>query len=232
MINHKILLALTLALSIFSGCKKDSDVDNSNSNNPTPASGTLTDIDGNTYETVTIHGKVWMKENLKVTHYRNGDPITNITDSATWCNTSSEGWCHYNNDPSISAVYGKLYNWWAVMDSRKIAPAGWHVATSAEYDSLIAYFGGTDVAGKELKELGTTHWINPNNATNSSGFKALPNGIRYGTILQFKSLTLVSYFWTDAGSINIYCYMPNYNDKAHVSPYARHGGLGVRCVKD
>jgi uncharacterized protein (TIGR02145 family) len=89
---------------------------------------TVTDIDGNVYQTVTIGNQIWMAENLKVTHYRNGDEIPNVTVQEDWKNLTTGAYCNYNN----VAVYGRLYNWLAVNDNRNIAPAGWHVPSDAE----------------------------------------------------------------------------------------------------
>ena len=153
-----------------------------------PETGTVTDIDGNTYQTVKIGDQWWMAENLKVTCYRNGDAIPNITDGTTWASLSTGAYCEYNNDINNVATYGRLYNWYAVTDSRNIAPAGWHVPSDAEWKQLEMYLGmsqseadatgwrGTDEGGK-LKEVGTMHWNSPNTgATNESGFTALPGG--------------------------------------------------------
>jgi uncharacterized protein (TIGR02145 family) len=109
----------------------------------------LTDIDGNTYNSVTMGKQIWMSKNLKVTHYRNGDPIPQVTDKTQWSNLSSGAYCHYANDTNKAM----LYNWFSVTDSRTIAPAGWHIPTDTEWTTLIAYLGGDSVAGGKL-ELG------------------------------------------------------------------------------
>jgi len=170
------------------------------------STGTVTDIDGNVYKTVKIGNQWWMAENLKVTRYRNGDPIPNITDNHTWVDLSTGAYCNYNNDISNVATYGRLYNWYAVDESRNIAPAGWHVPTDDEWKQLEIYLGmspteadethwrGTDEGGK-LKETGTTHWYSPNTgATNESGFTALPGGYRVSG--GFSSLGFGAYFWS------------------------------------
>ena len=109
-------------LEVLSSCKKDSNTPNN----------TVTDIDGNVYNTVTIGTQVWMKENLKVSKYRNGDPIpTNLTDAA-WGAATTGAYSIYNNDAANNTTYGKLYNWYAVVDSRNLCPVGWHVPSDAE----------------------------------------------------------------------------------------------------
>jgi uncharacterized protein (TIGR02145 family) len=145
---------------------------------------TVTDIDGNLYNTVVIGTQVWMKENLKVTHYRNGDSIPNVTSDSEWKNLTTGAYCNYLNSVNIANTYGRLYNWYAVNDSRNIAPTGWHIPSESEWMHLINYLGGYKVAGNKLKEAGSTHWhCNTNNAeaTNESGFTALPGGFRIPT---------------------------------------------------
>lgn len=130
----------------------------------------VTDIDGNLYHTTTIGTQVWMAENLKVTKYRNGDPLF----SGQWSdNLLSGAYCIYKTE------YGNLYNWYAVNDSRNIAPAGWHVPTEEEWTTLINYLGGDTIAVNKLKS--TTMWYYDSNSennyleNNSSGFWALPS---------------------------------------------------------
>ena len=147
--------------------------------NPNLTYGTLTDIDGNVYKTITIGNQTWMAENLKVTHYRNGDPIPNVTGSTAWYNLTSGAYCDYNNDASNSAIYGHLYTWFAATDNRNIAPAGWHIPNDLDWNTLVGYLGGGDEANK-MKESGLVHWKPSNASTNSSGFTALPGGYRVG----------------------------------------------------
>jgi uncharacterized protein (TIGR02145 family) len=141
--------------------------------------GMISDIDGNMYKTVKIGNQVWLAENLKVTHYRNGDPIPNVTQNSEWTYRSTGAFCAYNNQGSNAEIYGYLYNWHAVNDSRNIAPFGWHVPNVYEWRILGDYLGGDNVAGGKMKETGTSHWPYPNmEATNESGFTALPGGER------------------------------------------------------
>jgi uncharacterized protein (TIGR02145 family) len=142
--------------------------------------GTVTDIDGNVYKTIKIGYQTWMAENLKTTKYRNGDPISYLTDNTKWSNSTTGAYCWYNNDESLyKEAYGALYNWYALNDSRNIAPTGWHVATQDEWKILIISQGGITSAGSKLKEAGSAHWLHPNTgANNESGFTALPGGSR------------------------------------------------------
>lgn len=153
-----------------------------------PVYGTMTDIDGNVYQTITLGTQTWMLENLRTTRYRNGDLIKHVTDNAEWANlrleTDKGGWCYYNNDPGFESTYGKLYNWYAVTDTRNIAPEGWRVPTKTDWEVLQVYLGATsnvsqiNVIGGKLKEAGLDHWASPNVASNISGFTALPGGVR------------------------------------------------------
>ncbi|MGB7568216.1 MAG: FISUMP domain-containing protein, partial [Chitinivibrionales bacterium] len=140
----------------------------------------LSDADGNVYTTVTIGAQTWMVQNLKTTTYNDGTSIPLVTDSIAWFNLSTPGYCWYNNDVANKATYGALYNWYTV-NTGKLAPAGWHVPTDSEWTVLFTYLGSDTLgnAGGKLKEAGTLHWLSPNtNATNESGFSALPGGFR------------------------------------------------------
>jgi len=129
---------------------------------------TVTDIDGNVYNTVKIGTQVWMTENLKVKRYRNGDQVVKVT-------TSSDRFAGSYETPTYFNIQGVIYNWFAVSDSRNLAPAGWHIPTDEDWTTLVTYLGGDDIAGGKLKETGTAHWQSPNvGATNESGFTALP----------------------------------------------------------
>src|SRR5665647_545700 len=89
---------------------------------------TVTDKDGNVYKTVTIGTQTWMADNLRTLHYRNGDQISNVTDNYQWANLNSGAYCWYNNDLANRDIYGALYNGYAILDSRNIAPVGWPVS--------------------------------------------------------------------------------------------------------
>jgi len=209
-------------------------------------SGTVTDIDGNVYQTIKIGDQWWMVENLKVTHYRNGDPIPNVTDGGTWSGLTTGAYCEYNNDPGNVVTYGRLYNWYAVDDSRNIAPEGWHVPSDAEWKQLEMYLGmsqaeadatgwrGTDEGGK-LKEAGTTHWLSPNTgATNESGFTALPGGYRLGSGLYY-SVGSNALFWSSTeydGYGAWFRYLGYSSSQVYRYDYDERGGFSVRCVRD
>lgn len=193
----------------------------------------VTDIDGNTYKTVKIGDQWWMAENLKVTHYCNGDAIPNVTDATEWRGLTTGAYCNFNNNSSNADTYGRLYNWYAVNDSCNIAPEGWHVPSDAEWQTLVDYLGGVVDAGSKMKETGTEHWNGPNtSATNESGFSALPGGYRsyYG---YYFGMGDFAYFWSST-EFHIYYahyrYLSRYSWGA-ISP-EKTNGLSVRCVRD
>jgi uncharacterized protein (TIGR02145 family) len=196
---------------------------------------TVTDIDGNVYQTVTIGTQVWMAANLKVTHYRNGEALPNVTVNATWAGLTTGAYCEYNNDVNNVATYGRLYNWYAAVDSRNIAPIGWHVASDAEWQTLVDYLGFGTVAGGKMKEAGTTHWTIPNTgATNESGFTALPGGYRYanGT---YGGMSNNAAYWSSTESNSLFAWYRrlDYNNTG-IYRYDNNKvyGISVRCVKD
>jgi uncharacterized protein (TIGR02145 family) len=198
--------------------------------------GTFTDIDGNVYHYITIGTQTWMVENLKTTKYRNGDAISNVTVNASWAALATGAYCWYNNDPANKALYGGLYNWYAVSDSRNIAPVGWHVPTDAEWTTLTTYLGGESVAGGKLKESGTAHWLTPNTgATNSTGFTALPGGYRYYYDGTFYFVGGLGYWWSSTAydaTFALYRYLGYYFANAYRSYYNKQYGFSVRCVRD
>jgi uncharacterized protein (TIGR02145 family) len=193
---------------------------------------------------VTICNQTWMKKNLDVSTYRNGDPIPQVTDLSAWLNLTTGAWCYYNNDPANGSVYGKLYNWYAVNDPRGLAPAGWHIPSDAEWTTLANCLGGAVTAGGKLKEKGTKRWLVPNTgATDSSRFTALPGGILVSIDGLFSGKSAVGSFWSSTEfSFNAaYARRLVYNSGAlqggvsafnEPSGTLKMDGLSVRCVKD
>jgi len=180
-----------------------------------------------------------MTTNLDVDHYRNGDPIPQVTDPTAWSDLTTGAWCYYNNDPSAGAIYGILYNWYAVNDPRGIAPGGWHVPTYEEWGALSACLGNESIAGGKMKstgtiEAGTGLWYAPNIATNSSGFTGLPGGYRfiYGS---FFDIGYSASWWSStsiSGNASIH-YVNNVSTDLFFGTYQHYlFGHSVRCVKD
>jgi uncharacterized protein (TIGR02145 family) len=144
--------------------------------------GSMTDLNGNTYKTITIGTQTWMAENLRTTKYRNGESISIVNLDSEWGRERTTGaCCSYLNttDKNRIATDGLLYNAYAVNDSRNIAPKGWHVPSAQEWDALVTYLGGADIAGDKMKEVGTLHWSETySSVTNASGFSSVPTGGR------------------------------------------------------
>ena len=207
---------------------------------PKKNSETVTDIDGNVYHTVTIGTQTWMLEDLKTTRYRNGDFIG--TTSPATLDISSEStpkyqWAYAGNDSNV-ATYGRLYTWYAATDKRNICPVGWHVPTKVEWDILINYLGGEKAAQGKLKEAGTKHWNSPNtDATNESGFTALPGGNRWPNG-RFLGLGDFTHWWTatEYESDPQMAWRRMLSKDAPVSNFKGSSGKGVgwliRCIKD
>lgn len=195
----------------------------------------LIDVDGNDYATVIIDDQVWMTENLRTTKYDDGTSIPLITDGTTWSNFSEGAYCYYANDTNNQIVYGNLYNWYTVVDNRKLCPSGWHVPTMTEVNKLRTYLGGEFVAGGKLKEVGTNHWYSPNTgATNESGFNALPSGNRnyFGNF--DNSLGRSTAFWTtqDLNSFGGVFILGNGSADMLIRGFGKLTGSPVRCIKD
>jgi len=197
----------------------------------------LTDADGNTYATVVIGTQEWMAENLRTKRFANGDPIPNVTDQVLWSDLNvGPAWVYYNDDSLHDPHYGKLYNWYAVADERKVCPVGWHVPSDTEWTVLTDYLGGESEAGGKLKSTGTEFWNSPNTyATNESGFSGLPGGICVFNGV-FTTMGTFAYWWSssesefEAGSWSRhikYGFAPVYRTHSD-----QRNGLSVRCVKD
>ena len=198
---------------------------------PNLLTGTIKDIDGNAYDTIRIGSQTWLVQNLNVKHYRDGSTIPVITDNTAWFNASADAMCYYNNDSNNGSTYGALYNQAAVVSTKGLAPAGWHIPTIAEWEQLSNYLGGIYVAGGHLKEAGTTHWLTPNTkADNSVGFTALPAGVRKETGV-FSGLGEASFWWSTVVQRNAYCANTDSNLETTVN-YDNRRGFSIRCVKD
>ena len=198
-----------------------------------PNCGNVTDIDGNIYTTVTIGTQCWMLENLKTTRYRDGSSIPTGLSDAAWQTTNSGAYAIYDNNPANNTIYGKLYNWYTV-NTGKLAPAGWHVPTDAEWTTLTTYLGGESIAGDKMKA--TTLWTPYTDIfnTNSSGFSGLPAGYRTsnGT---YDYIGTNGYFWSSTEYSSIYAwYRTLFYKYSDAYRYFNFNGYGfsVRCIKD
>ena len=205
------------------------------------------DGDGNNYTIVSVGNQTWMAENLKTTKYRNGNLITNLFVAADWAAATSGAWLNYKNDVANGTKYGKLYNWYAVNDSRKIAPTGWHVATDAEWTTLENYvFANQGTSISVAKALAANiNWSaytstgsvgNNLSINNYSGFSALPGGFRtsYSDGV-FRNVGSGGYWWSSTSYDTSYAwYRELYCTDSTVSRdnYPKASGFSVRCVRD
>ena len=203
----------------------------------------ISDIDGNTYNTVQIGTQCWTRENLRVTKYRDGTIIPLDESGGTAGNGTSQTWSSrttgaitvYGHSATNLATYGYLYNWYAVVDSKGLCPSGWHVPSDSELTTLTNYLGGESVAGGKMKSTGTTIWNSPNTgATNESGFSALPGGYRDfdGIFLYIRN---DAFFWsaTEIGSNFAWLrYLNNYSGNVYRYNFNKQNGFSVRCLRD
>ncbi|MDX9858604.1 MAG: FISUMP domain-containing protein [candidate division Zixibacteria bacterium] len=212
------------------------------------ATGTVTDIDGNVYQTIRIGDQWWMAENLKVTHYRNGDPIEHVSEASAWRVLSTGAYCEWINPivPDYVETYGIVYNAYAVHDSRNLAPEGWHVPSDAEWKQLEMYLGmsqsdadstgwrGTGEGGK-LKEAGLAHWHKPNaGGHNGSGFTALAGGFRNRRGI-FENFGADAIYWTSTrhvGDTTWFHGLSNFRSSIRRLAYDPRYGYSMRCVRD
>jgi uncharacterized protein (TIGR02145 family) len=199
---------------------------------------TVKDPDGNNYNTVTIIGQVWMKENLKTSKYKDGGTITLVSNDNLWTTLATPGYCWFNNNDAYKDIYGALYNWYAV-NTGKLCPTGWHVPSDTEWTTLITNVGSLSAAGGRLKETGTTHWSGNIGATNDYGFTALPGGLRREYIVAgfstFFNFGIMGIWWTMTTKDDTYsyCYIIQNMSAAISQSYGdKKQGFSVRCLRD
>lgn len=192
------------------------------------------DRDGNDYPAVQTGSMIWTARNLNVAHFRNGDPIPEVQNPATWATLTTAAWCYNENKPENGKLYGKLYNWYAISDPRGLAPEGWHVATDSEWTALSDQLGGESEAGGALKA--TELWTDQSTRTqNRIGFDALPGGARRDTDGHFLPPGEYSRLWTatEASEKSAWSRSLGYFDAAlRKGKASKNTGFSVRCVKD
>ena len=194
----------------------------------------VADINGTVYKTVIIGEQLWMSENLNVDKFRNGDLIPEAKTDAEWKRAGENkqpAWCYYDNNPENGTKYGKLYNWYAVSDSRGLAPTGWHIPTNGEWTILSNFLGGLEIAGEKMKT--DSGWTKNNNGTNASGFSGLPGGLQH-EFGQFFNAGDYGFWWSNSeyetGRVGLVVlgFLSDLID----SPSNKGSGISVRCVKD
>ena len=192
---------------------------------------TMTDQDGNTYNTIIIQDNEWMTENLRVEHYWDGSPIEHILSTEDWKNTASGAWCHYDNNPVYESTFGKLYNWEAV--NTGLCPTGWHM--EGEWTYFVDDFGDPLTAGGRLKEQGTNSWLSPNiGANNETGFSGQGGGYRdhFGIFMELGDIGL---WWarnyilmTDEAHIML---LQRGSESVQATTGHKNSGFSVRCFR-
>jgi uncharacterized protein (TIGR02145 family) len=208
----------------------------------------VADADGNAYTTLTIGSQVWMKENLKTSKYRNGNSIPTGLSYSDWFATTSGTYDLPNNDGANNTTYGKLYNWYAVADSRGLCPVGWHVPTDHDWQLLTKYLdpsadttciGCANTAGGKMKSTGTIEagsglWYSPNtDANNISGFTGLPAGFR-GFDGNYYPIGNMGVWWTSSGnpSFNWARVLDATNGNSNRANNGDPASVSVRCLRD
>jgi uncharacterized protein (TIGR02145 family) len=198
---------------------------------------TVTDIDGNVYQTVQIESQLWLASNLRTSRYRNGSTIENVVGSSTWGALFTGAWVNYDNIDNLN--YGKLYNWYAVSNSAGLCPTGWHVPSDNEWLNLHSYLGSD--AGTKMKS--NEGWINNQNGLNSSGFNGFPggrriisfSGIAFGT---FENFGAGGYFWSSTRIDEpgytwiVYWFLKAENHSLARGNNDTRAGMSVRCIRD
>ena len=190
------------------------------------------DYDGNVYKTVKIGNQVWMAENLKVTHYRNGEPIPNIKEPKQWDVLISGAYCDLSNNPANTKAFGLIYNWHTIADVRNVCPAGWHAPSESEWVTLVSFLAG----GKNVALNKTSGKIAPNAIKlNESMFKVLPQGFR-GYDGKFSGIGYGGGGWwssTSARQETAYYHGVNYNTASRNRLEGRKNfGYYIQCIKD
>jgi uncharacterized protein (TIGR02145 family) len=194
------------------------------------------------FESIKIGEQEWMVKNLNVDRFRNGDLIPHIKDGKEWKEAgrnSQPAWCYYDNNSENGKIYGKLYNWYAVIDNRGLAPDGWHVPLEREWTALTTYLGGESVAGDKMKSVwGRNDWEDESmdiwNGNNFSGFNALPGGLRNGAGGSFHWIRRGAFLWSATiNGVNLACLRDLHSKTGLVkrSIYDRSFGASVRCIK-
>jgi uncharacterized protein (TIGR02145 family) len=228
--NYSKILGILLLLNFSCNKEEEDDI--------------VIDIDGNVYHTITIGNQVWMVENLRTTKYNDGSYIPQVTDNTTWVNLKTPAYCWYSNEAQyFHTTCGALYNWYAV-NTHKLCPKGWHVASDSDWKELEMTLGMSQVEadallwrgsdqGTQLKS--TQGWYNDGNGTNSSGFTAIPAGLRDWDDGIFYWIDTYSHWWTSTEESSSLAWDRDVHyDHSQVFRYPnnKNYGMSVRCVKN
>jgi uncharacterized protein (TIGR02145 family) len=229
-------IVIGLLINLTYSCKKDDATKKQSTQDGETIITTdpITDIDGNIYKTIQIGNQLWMASNLNVSHYKNGESLPNISDKTVWDTLSTGAYCYYSNQDSYSSIYGKLYNFYTVVDERNICPDGWHVPSDAEWTTLIDFLGDS-IAGPKLMDTNSNLWVATIITTKqNTGFNALPAGFRFFNN-QFSGMGYSAFFWssTDRSYNTAWFRLVKSDAENVVRDFAHHNlGYSVRCLKD
>jgi uncharacterized protein (TIGR02145 family) len=199
---------------------------------------TVSDIDGNSYNTIGIGNQCWMSENLKTSRYRNGGSIPYVVGNTDWASLTTGAWSYYDHNVENNLVYGKLYNWFTVKGDT-LCPTGWHLPSDDDWNILTSNLGGSGLAGGKMKSIGSTYWNDPNTgATNESGFSALPGGVRNNGG-GFENIRNNAFFWSAqyggiyASSRRVSISNSSIERESYYLADSRlMSGASIRCLKD
>ena len=200
----------------------------------TSCTGGMKDIDGNIYSSIKVRNQVWSQQNLKVSRFRNGDSIPEVSSKEEWARYTAEGkpaCCTVMNEPQNGVKYGKLYNWFAVNDPRGLAPKGWHIPTDDEWTRITNAYGGSIMAAMNMRVSSDG---NGKDDHSKAGFCGLPSGARDG-MGEFFGMASYGYWWSSTEAMDTVAWMRvlSYIDcSVNFLHYQKGCGLSVRCVKD
>ncbi len=198
----------------------------------------VVDIEGHGYNTLNKGGKVWMRDNLNVSKYRNGDEITQAETREEWLDAAAKGegaWCYYNNDRAKGKIYGRLYNWFAVNDPRGIAPSGWHVPSREEWDNLATAQAGDALPGRKKSPMLKVWHYSISSIDNAIHFNAVPGGIRETEDDAFRFLGEEAFFWSASEASAAFASYAQFNfenSEIKLDLQEKREGISVRCIRD
>ena len=235
-IIYKIWI-ITLSFLLFSGCEYDSP----QTVDFTGQIDSIVDIDGNKYKTIGIGTQVWMQENLRVTHFNDGSKISLLNQSGDWYlnnDLNTPAYCWYDNDSVNNySPYGALYNFYSI-ETGLLCPTGWHVSSQTEWETLVNYLGGKEIAGGKLKDYFGNYWTSPNHCIENNGyFIGLPGGYRHSRNGTYYAKGLLGCWWANRiskedNSMALQISLENSEIFTTETYVNKNVGASVRCVKD
>lgn len=176
---------------------------------------------------IEIGAQIWSKNNLEVTTFKNGDQIEIITDNKKWAKSKKPAMCYYENNTENGKTYGAMYNLFAVLDSRGLAPEGFKIPSEDDFRNLIDTLGSQSADKLKSKE----NWENGKNGTSQLNFNAFPGGFRQEDG-EYWSIGNGMFFWSSTKDANDGWYLGIDNDiEAYLSCQRPNCGLYIRCIK-